>query len=169
MGVHADSLVRVPPEAAGCDLREMVEADLDAVVAIESEWSPTPWSRATFRNELAIAFSRSTVVVAPASPGEVWGYLVRWFVAGDVRLLALAVRRDRRRRGLGRWMLDALLEEARKGNAACVTLEVAAENHAARALYASRGFCVVGRRGDYYGAGRDALLFDLRLGCCDVS
>ena len=40
--------------------------------------------------------------------------------------------------------------EARLRGAECVVLEVAVDNDAARALYAGRGFTVVGRRRNYY-------------------
>ena len=44
------------------------------------------------------------------------------------------------------------------GAAASLFLEVAADNAAARALYAEEGFCRVGQRRRYYPGGGDALV-----------
>ncbi len=150
-------------------LRPMTASDLPQVVHIEEEWAPTPWSVSTFRNELGIPFSRALVAHRDASPDVVVGYLVRWLVADEVRLLSLAVQVDARGQGLGGVLVDELLCEARGESADSVTLEVAAANAAALRLYESRGFEEVRRRRDYYGAGHDALVMDLRLGCRDVS
>lgn len=156
------------PGARGFALRSLEVRDLDAVVAIEEGWAPSPWSRDTFRRELDIPFSRSLVAV-PSDGESVRGYLVRWMVAGEVHLLSLAVDARVRRRGVGQLMLDELLAEASAENASLVTLEVEESNVAARGLYASRGFEEVRRRRDYYGPGRDALVLDLRPGCRVVS
>lgn len=147
----------------------MVSRDLGQVVAIEQGWAPTPWRASTFRNELDIPFSRALVAHPHGVPEEVIGYLVRWLVACEVHLLSVAVHSRARRAGVGGYMLDELLLEARAESADLVTLEVEAANEAALHLYASRGFEEVRRRANYYGRGRDALVLDLRLGCCDVS
>ncbi len=157
------------PESPSIALRSLEVRDLDAVVAIEEGWAPSPWSRDTFRRELDIPFSRSLVACPHDAAESVCGYLVRWLVAGEVHLLSLAVEAEMRRRGIGQLMLDELLAEARAENASLVTLEVDESNVAARALYASRGFEEVRRRRGYYGAGRDALVLDLRPGCRVVS
>jgi len=150
-------------------LRPMVEADLGEIVEIERTWSPNPWSPTTFRNEMNVPFSRC-VVAGPAPTGEVvWAYFVRWLVADEARLLALAVRRELRGRGLAKVMLDEVLAEACGRGAKKVILEVEAGNEPARGLYASRGFVETGRRPDYYGRGRDAICMDLPLACRDAS
>ena len=167
MGIGAVSLVTSGSPSFG--LRSLEVRDLDAVVAIEEDWAPSPWSRDTFRRELDIPFSRSLVACRSEEAEAVRGYLVRWLVAGEVHLLSLAVDARVRRRGIGQLLLDELLAEARAEDASLVTLEVEESNGAARGLYASRGFEEVRRRRDYYGPGRDALVLDLRPGCRVVS
>ncbi|MDG2303084.1 MAG: ribosomal protein S18-alanine N-acetyltransferase [Candidatus Binatia bacterium] len=148
-------------------LRPMVEGDLDQVAAIEADWAPTPWSVATFRNELSIPFSLARVA-CPRGSDAVAGYVVRWLVAGEVHLLALAVDRAERGRGLGGLLLDQLLSEAHDERIELVTLEVEATSSIALHLYASRGFEQVRCRPNYYGSGRDAVVMNRRFGCRDV-
>jgi ribosomal-protein-alanine N-acetyltransferase len=64
----------------------------------------------------------------------------------------------RRRRGIGRQLMAALLDWAAARGIARIHLEVAEDNDAACALYRGCGFAAIGRRRGYYGRGRDALL-----------
>jgi len=68
----------------------------------------------------------------------------------DCELLALGVREEARRRGLGARLVAAVCAEARRRGAARVFLEVAEDNAPARALYGRAGFAVLGRRARYY-------------------
>ena len=71
-------------------------------------------------------------------------------LGGEAEILSLGVLPITGGAGLVRLLLDAVCGEARLRGAECVVLEVAADNDAARALYAGRGFIVVGRRRNYY-------------------
>jgi ribosomal-protein-alanine N-acetyltransferase len=53
-----------------------------------------------------------------------------------------------------------VLDAARSRAARVVTLEVAADNSSALALYLGHGFAETMRRRDYYGPGRDALVME---------
>ena len=162
LGVGAIALVSSGDDAR-C-LRPMSGDDLAEVLEIEAQWSPRPWSGSTFENELGIPFSRAAVVTRADRPTRILAYFVRWLVGDELRLLSLAVREEARGAGLGGWLLDDLLREAREGGCRRVILEVAETNSAARALYGSRGFRSVARRQDYYGPGRAALVLELSIG-----
>lgn len=84
--------------------------------------------------------------------GEIIAFISWRPVCDQADLLALAVAENYRRRGLARRLL---LETAPP---ALLTLEVAENNGPARRLYESLGFQPVGRRADYYGPGRPALV-----------
>ena len=73
---------------------------------------------------------------------------------GEGEILTLAVAPAVRRLGIGR----ALLSRVLAGAAPPWFLEVAADNEAARALYAAAGFAPCGVRRGYFGAGVDALV-----------
>jgi ribosomal protein S18 acetylase RimI-like enzyme len=68
------------------------------------------------------------------------------------------VRPDHQRTGLGRRLLNSLLDEARRRGCREVFLEVRAENTVAIRLYEHAGFEVTGRRRGYYGRGADAIV-----------
>lgn len=103
-------------------------------------------------------------VFAIEQPG---GFVIMRVAADEAEVLTLAVRPQARRRGLGRKLVQAGVRRAHDLGAAQVFLEVAEDNAAALALYASAGFVQSGRRRDYYGGGkgprRDALLLTLNF------
>jgi ribosomal protein S18 acetylase RimI-like enzyme len=57
----------------------------------------------------------------------------------------VAVRADQQRRGLGRWLTTALIDQARADEIEQLTLGLRADNTAAISLYASLGFREYGR------------------------
>ncbi len=86
------------------------------------------------------------------------------FVAGDAAdIQTVAIAAGSRGSGVARALVAALIQRARDLDLRSIHLEVAAGNEAARRLYESAGFTVVGRRRDYYGPGRDAELMTLML------
>lgn len=149
-------------------LRPAEAEDLDAVVAIERlSFTDPPWSRASFTAlvDSPRAFFTVACAVPTGTGATVVGYVVAWLVADEAEVANLAVAPEWRGRGVGAALLDAALNEARKGGAHVAHLEVRDSNVAARALYGSRGFMPVGRRRRYYQAPvEDAVLLrcDLR-------
>ncbi len=79
-------------------------------------------------------------------------------VAGSGDVQRVAVDAAHRGRGTGRLLLDALLAEAARRGSVQVLLEVAADNVAGQALYASAGFVEIATRPRYYPGGRDAVV-----------
>ena len=86
-----------------------------------------------------------------------------WLVVDELHITAVAVDPDRRRQGLGSLLLQGLLQMAMEAGALHATLEVAACNHGAMALYGRCGFRTAGVRRGYYRNGDDALIQWLRL------
>jgi ribosomal protein S18 acetylase RimI-like enzyme len=84
----------------------------------------------------------------------------------EAEIVSLGVLSDYRRCGIGTTILDAVCGEARSRGVERVVLEMASDNEAARALYAGRGFTVVGRRRNYYRRAErsvDALILRVRF------
>lgn len=86
------------------------------------------------------------------------GMVLARVTADEAEILTIAVMPTARRRGLGRALLRAVMDQAAKRGAIEMFLEVAIANGAARALYAAQGFTQVGRRRGYYPGGGDALI-----------
>ena len=86
------------------------------------------------------------VRVAETGSGVVGFLAARTLAAGESEILNLAVAPEFRRRGLGRTLLRAWMDEV----AGTVYLEVRASNQAALDFYKSLGFEVVVVRPEYY-------------------
>jgi [ribosomal protein S18]-alanine N-acetyltransferase len=127
-------------------IRKMTETDLAAVVALEAESQPKPWSEKVFRDELG-ADNRTYLVVG--EPINAFGGVM--VVGEEAHVTNLLVASEWRRQGLGRALLVALIEAAVRNGAKHLTLEVRAGNLEARSLYASVGMAPVGVRRNYYG------------------
>lgn len=137
--------------------------DVEACVQLERElFDHSPWSAEQFWGELAHVPETRWVAVHEDAEG-IDGYVCLAAVPpeGDVQTIAVAPRSQGR--GLGRALLDALLEEARRRGCTQVFLEVLDTNEAAIALYERSGFERQGRRRDYYGPGADALVMRKRF------
>jgi ribosomal-protein-alanine N-acetyltransferase len=116
------------------------------VAAIEREVFADPWSADDFRECVA-----GGVPFAVATTGtEIMGYVVAHQAADEGEILNLGVARLRRRRGIGRALVQHMLGELRRRGVVSVYLEVRESNTGARRLYRSLGFVGVGRRPGYY-------------------
>jgi len=77
------------------------------------------------------------------------GVSIARIVVDEAELLLLGVRRDARRQGVGRALLDAFCRQARQRGARRVHLEMR-DGNAAEQMYHMAGFEQVGRRPNYY-------------------
>ena len=78
------------------------------------------------------------------------GYVVALDAADEGEILNLAVAPSVRRTGLGRALVEDILDALGGRGVRQVYLEVRESNAPARALYAAHGFREVGRRKQYY-------------------
>jgi [ribosomal protein S18]-alanine N-acetyltransferase len=144
-------------------LRPMRWWDVEAVAALDAELFPhDPWSPEQLWGELAHVPETRWYAVHEDDEG-VDGYVGLYAVPPDGDVATIAVAPRSQRQGLGRVLLDALVEEARRRGVAQLFLEVLEDNEAALALYAASGFESQGRRRDYYGPGLHALVLRRRL------
>jgi ribosomal-protein-alanine N-acetyltransferase len=138
--------------------------DLEEVLPIEAElFGADAWTAGQFWSELARVPDTRWYVVAREGT-RVVGYAGLFQAGPEADIQTVAVAAAAQGRGLGRRLVEALLDAAGSRGAQVVHLEVRADNTAALRLYDTLGFTAVGRRPDYYGRGRDALLMSRRLG-----
>lgn len=144
-------------------IRAMQEADLEAVLAIESAAQLTPWSRNHFLDCLGNAHYLCQVVEVEGAPAA---FLIMSRILDETHVLNIAVAPARQRQGLARGLLEQAIDAARRDAMSVIYLEVRESNHSARALYESLGFTVSGIRKNYYRRGdghEDAVLMQCLL------
>ena len=133
--------------------------DLPAVMEIDRQSLPRPWSEAIWHEELASPFG--LYVVLEEGDG-ISGHIGIKHIADEAHVMTLAVRPERRRRGFARLLVEAALADPASADTRRLYLEVRPSNIPARALYDSLGFVSSGVRPRYYGD-EDALLMTLDL------
>jgi ribosomal-protein-alanine N-acetyltransferase len=142
-------------------VRRMCLEDIDGVMEVDRDCFSIPWSRESFMMELES--SLSTYVVAVDDDG-VLGYGGFYMVLDQVEITNIAVITKVRGKGIGKSILEALIKLAVIGGGRVVNLDVRSSNEAAKALYYSYGFKLVGiRKGYYQKPDEDALLLTLSL------
>ena len=147
----------VPAVGTPVRLRPMVDADVDAVLALDALVHPTTWSPEFMRSQLGLPGSRTNLVAE--LHGDLVGHAALLVVADEGHVTSVAVAPDHQRMGIGRVLLAALCRDAEHRGLVAMTLEVRVSNAAAIALYRRFGFAPSGVRPGYYADdGEDALI-----------
>lgn len=140
-------------------IRPMRPDDCDALDALRRE----PGLSVDPRVELAGSLTRAWVA-CDEPEGPPLGYALGWWVIDELELLAVGVLPAARRQGVGRRLLEHVIEASRASGGRRILLEVARSNAAARRLYESAGFRLLDvRRGYYRATGDDALVMERLL------
>jgi ribosomal-protein-alanine N-acetyltransferase len=139
------SAVAITPDPV---LRLMTWKDLDAVLKVEEASYEFPWTLGIFRDCLRVGY----VCCVYEGVSGVIGHGIMSLAAGECHLLNVCVHPDYQRRGLGRGLVEHLLDVARARGARVALLEVRTSNPAAYRLYLQLGFDEVGTRKNYYPA-----------------
>jgi ribosomal-protein-alanine N-acetyltransferase len=139
-------------------VRAADRSDWDRIVLIEAlAFERASWGPKSVREGLATALVNAFVVCRTA--GEAPDGFALWRSIGEeAEILSIAVAPDRRRRGMGKALLDEVLVSAAAEGMRALFLEVDAGNEPARSLYDRAGFRKVGLRKKYYRNGADALV-----------
>lgn len=95
--------------------------------------------------------------------GRLAGYAVGWVPRHGGELISLAVDPARRRRGLGRRLALAVLEDLQRQGATTCRLQVRLSNLGAIDFYTRLGFRIVSMSRDYYTDGESAYVMRRRL------
>lgn len=136
--------------------------DLPRILEIERESFPEdPWTASMFEEELSNSLKYFTVA---EEDDEIIGF-ADTFLMEDIcaEIFDIAVAKNARRQGVGKALMEDIIDRAADSGVDRLQLEVRAGNDPAVALYESLGFESTGTREDYYGEGEDAILMDLLL------
>ena len=129
------------------EIRRAKPSDLSAITALEKDIFSDPWNE---RDITAYITSEDGMCYTALADGEVIAYLIGRKIAPEGEIYRIAVREDKRERGIGYRLLSYALKTEMGAGVETVFLEVRSKNIAARRLYASYGFVEIGIRKSYY-------------------
>ena len=131
----------------GLHIVKFEQRHLPDAVQIEREAFTEPWSENMLAGEI---LNPMAVFWAAELSGELAGYLDLLCILDEGHIANVAIRKDLRRRGIGRALLERAVSYAKAEGLVLLTLEVRAGNLPAQELYRSFGFERVGLRRRYY-------------------
>lgn len=137
-------MAKVDPDLT--QTRPMTLADLDEVMEIERQAYPFPWTHGIFKDCLMAGYAAWVLQYE----NKIIGYGVLSAAADEAHLLNLCVQPTLQGSGLGRHLLEKMVQLARWYNAETIYLEVRASNSTAIHIYETSGFNEIGIRPDYY-------------------
>lgn len=141
--------------------------DVDEVMEIELTLYDYPWTKSILSDCIQVGYSCWVYKLNY----EIQAYCVLSSGAGEAHILTLCVKKEYQGQGLGKILLQHLIDVAKDHKAEVLLLEVRPSNTTAVHLYHKYGFNEVGTRQGYYPAkeGReDALIMALDLSSFDV-
>jgi [ribosomal protein S18]-alanine N-acetyltransferase len=138
-------------------LRSVRVEDLDALFVLDQQCFPE--GIAYSREELTyFLFETISLSLIAEEDRKLAGFVVAEQVSSTLmHLITIDVAAGMRRLGVGRLLMEAILEGAVCTGAKAIELEVAVDNDAAQAFYREAGFVETGRIAGYYLGTLDAL------------
>ena len=131
-----------------CVLRTVTYADASSLASLHAGCFADSWSPQSMLDVLQAPGTFG--FIAEISDAPPIGLALARVAVDDAELLTLGTEPGWRRGGIARRLVTATLREARTRGAKRLFLEVAEDNRAARALYETESFRIVGRRRGYY-------------------
>lgn len=105
------------------------------------------WTPDILKSEI-MAENRSYIVAK--QNGEIVGFAGVMQNFPTLEIMNLVTKKDCRGKGIGKKMLQVILENAEKNQFTEIFLEVNEKNKIAKSLYKNMGFCEIGKRKSYY-------------------
>ncbi|MCF6218965.1 MAG: ribosomal protein S18-alanine N-acetyltransferase [Gammaproteobacteria bacterium] len=127
-------------------IRLMRESELAEIAEIDAQVSPHPWSEQIFKDCLKAKYHCFIFEKGDA----LLGYGVLSVVMKEAHILNICILPKKQGRGLGRELIDYMIDLSTEKQVEMMFLEVRVSNEAARYLYERVGFNEVGIRSDYY-------------------
>lgn len=133
----------------GIELLPLQYEDCERVAEIAKESLPEHWSLQSIRDVLQYE-NNIYYVVHSIEENQIIGFAGIMIIADEAELLNIAICPAFRRHGIGKLLLEKMLQAAVDGGACRILLEVRKSNLAARALYDRYSFKEIATRKDYY-------------------
>jgi ribosomal-protein-alanine N-acetyltransferase len=141
---------------------EVTKSDLSEILRIENECHYSPWSKGNFVD----AINAENLFMVIKSNNMIVGYSVSLMALDECQLLNIAVKNDHQRMGIGRMMIENIIDYCKEKKITNIFLEVRYSNSSAISLYSKAGFNELGVRSNYYkkrNGREDGLLMGLTI------
>jgi ribosomal-protein-alanine N-acetyltransferase len=135
---------------------------LTKVYELELESYDFPWTKEILRDCILYKYDSFVVVLND----NLVGYIISKITYPETHILNLTVKKNFRKKGIGKALIELIISDARLRNSENIILEVRADNTDAQSLYKKLNFEIIGTRKDYYESknGReDAYVLNLNL------
>ncbi|HBT18787.1 MAG TPA: ribosomal-protein-alanine N-acetyltransferase [Clostridiaceae bacterium] len=144
----------------GLTIVEFQPKHVDAVYEISVEAFPLPWAKEELIREIINPRALNLVALVEE---EVIGYVQCWYTYEDADIINIAVKNNWKRKGIGKVLLQGLIDALKAKGMRNIFLEVRVTNLPAQTLYKSFGFITLAKRERYYISGEDALVMNLQI------
>src|SRR5689334_6612543 len=141
-------MMRSWPAPAGLHIEPALPRDAEQVAALHAKSFFRGWPR----EDIAAYLTDSDMptLVACDAKRHIAGFAMLRLLGDDAELMTIAVDPRYRKRGIGRALMHAVLEDLMMTPSKRLILEVAADNPGALKLYNSLGFSKLSERKGYY-------------------
>ena len=129
------------------EIRLMKKEDVPCVARMEEEYFSEPWSEKAFEDALD---KKEYLYMVAVEEQEVVAYCGMYQVLDEGNITQVAVRSDRRGRGVARKLLQDFMQKGQEKGVSAYTLEVRVSNQGAVRVYESCGFVTECVRKDFY-------------------
>lgn len=136
--------------------------NLDKVYNLELESYEFPWTREILRDCIMYKYDSFIVLLND----NLVGYIISKITYPETHILNLTVQKSFRKKGIGRSLIELIINDARLRKSENIILEVRASNVQAQSLYKKLNFQIIGTRKDYYeykNGREDAYVLNLNL------
>ena len=120
------------------------------------------WSKEALEQEL-LNENRIYILAKDENTNEILGFAGISIIFNEAELMNIVVKKNKRKHGIGKALLEKIINICIENNIEVVKLEVNENNISARNLYKSCGFIQTGKRERYYNNKDAAILFDLKI------
>jgi ribosomal-protein-alanine N-acetyltransferase len=138
-------------------IRPMVATDLPDVARLEQSAGDVRWTEAQLRAELEKTIARYFVAIVLEN--RIAGYVGGWIIPPELQVANIVIDSEFRCRGLGRRLLETLVDQAQREGCMMSTLEVRRTNVHAQSLYRAAGYVQTSVRANAY-VDDDAILME---------
>ena len=128
-------------------IRTATERDIEAIYDIEIKSFNKPFTLENLRHEFRIAFS---FFIVAELENRVEAYAIVWKVHDEIHLNKIAVSAEYRNRGVGRALVEYIINNVNPCYAKIILIEVKERDTGARNFYKKLNFAETGFRRDYY-------------------